>query len=169
MKQPCRFDFWSQRDLHMIRPAPARIAKPNVSDRLLFVPEDALLIASLGQFSEGALFGRVAIASSEIVGAALTQHILRVYVSPGTSFQLYAFLSTRIGLQLLRTTAIGNSIPMMRLDLVRNLPAPALEESVAKRVDNHIKQGLEARVNFIRAEKEAVRIIEEEVLPEWLA
>lgn len=169
VKPPHGFDFLSQRDLHMIRPAPARIAKPKVQDRLLFVPEKAILIASLGQFSEGALFGRAEIATSETAKAALTQHILRMYVHDELALQIYAFLSTQLGLRFLRSTAIGNSVPMMRLDLVKNLPIPTLNKDTGEAVNKHMEQALKSRVLALQSEQEAVRIIEEEVLPEWLA
>jgi hypothetical protein len=166
---PHGVDFWSQRDIHMIRPIPSRIAKPKVSDRLLFVPEHALLVPGIGQFTEGALFGKVAITTSETVSAAITEHIFRIYTLPQYALQLYAFFSTVVGLRLLRTVAVGNTIPVMRVDLLEDLPVPMLDSTTAKAVDTHMRQALAAKVNASNAEKEAIRIIEDEVLPQWLA
>lgn len=166
---PYGIDFWSQRDLHLIRPIPFRIPTPKQQDSGLLVPENTLLIASRGQFTEGALFGKVTIATAEMAKVAITGDAVRLHILPEYALQLYAFLSTSIGLRLLRTSAVGNSIPMMRLDLVKNLPVPTLDSSISQQVNTHVKNALEARVTAANAEKEAVRIIEEEVLPEWLA
>lgn len=166
---PHGIDFMSQRDVFMIRPAPRRIALPNLPRNELFVPEGTLLVGSNGQLSEGSLFGQVAWCDSEMANAAFTQHILRVGIDPEYAPIAFAFLSSIVGKRLMNSTAVGTSIPMMRADLVRALPFPEIDTSLHSLVAKHVKTGVAARVTATNAEKEAICIIEDEVLPQWLA
>jgi len=161
--------FLGQRDVHMIRPVPRRIIPPNVDPGLLYVQEGTLLLGSHGQMTEGSLFGRVVWASRELDGAALTQDILRMKVVPEFASTVYAFLSTTLGLRLMQSTACGTSIPSMRLDLVASTPVPTLDDTRRGAVTDAVEKAVEARVSANEREAEAIRIIEEEVLPEWLA
>jgi len=165
---PFGVDFWSQRDVFLMRPVPRRIKHPGFNDRLLFVPDDALLICSLGQLEEGNLFGRVELAGCGASSAAITQHILRLFPAQGCSEWLYAFLSTKLGLALVRSCAIGTSVPTMHTGLLRKLPVPDLDSETLRLVRDGVRQAMEARIAATRAEYEAVQIIEREVLPEWL-
>ena len=162
-------DFMSQRDVFLMRPIPRRIARPPISDRMLFVPCDAILVGSHGQLSDGGLFGKVELASFGGDRCGLTQDILRVLVKPEARAAVFAFLSTQVGERLLKATAVGTSIPLMRLDLLGEIPIPeivgkqhlALEARVASAEDN--------RISAAKSEAEAIRIVEEEVLLPWLA
>lgn len=165
---PYGIDFMSQRDVFMIRPVPRRIALPNLPRNELFVPEGTLLVGSNGQLSEGSLFGQVAWCDSEMANAAFTQHILRVGINPEYAPIAFAFLSSIVGKRLMNSTAVGTSIPMMRADLVRALPFPEIDTALHSLVAKHIRTGVAARVTATNAEKEAIRIIEDEVLPQWL-
>jgi len=167
--EPQGIDFFSQRDLFMIRPAPQRIVRPAIPDRLLFVERDCILAGSHGQMSEGSLFGRVELAAFGAWRAGLTQDILRVQPKPQYRELLFAFLSTDVGQRLFKSTAVGTSIPSVRLDLVAALPTPSLETKQAEILKSRLIEAVEARNTASASEAEAVRIIEEEVLPQWLA
>ena len=65
---------------------------------------------------------------------------------------------------LLKSTAIGTSIPMMHTGLLAELPYPALATSVRARISTHVQAAITARTASETAENEAVRIIEQEVL-----
>jgi len=58
---------------------------------------------------------------------------------------------------------------MMHTGLLRELPVPELGSDALKKVKHHVAQAVAGRVAATRAENEAIRIVEEEVLPEWLA
>jgi hypothetical protein len=49
------------------------------------------------------------------------------------------------------------------------LPFPDISDELHSQVDPHVEAAMEALVTAAKSEKEAVRIIEEEVLPQWLA
>jgi hypothetical protein len=161
-------DFMSQRDVFMIRPVGRRIATPNVPERFLFVGDDALLVGSRGQTNEGSIFGRVELASFTRKGCGVTGDILRVIPAKGFRELAYAFLSTTVGQWLLKSTAIGTSIPAMRIDLLKLLPFPELSTGTMNVIRDHVLNAEVARTEADRAEAEAIRIIEEEVLPQWL-
>jgi hypothetical protein len=165
---PFGVDFWSQRDVFLARPIPRRIMHPGVDDRLLFVPDDAILMGSHGQIADGNLFGKAELASFGASSGAITQDILRLLPKEGCSEFLYTFLSTKLGIALVRSCAIGTSIPMMHTGLLRELPMPQLGAEALKRVKHHVAQAVAARVAATQAETESIRIIEQEVLPEWL-
>lgn len=78
-----------------------------------------------------------------------------------------ALLSTSPGLSLLRSTAYGTSIPGMRVDLLELLPVP--DEALLRAATRHVEAATEARRSAAAAEREAVRLVEEEVLAPWLA
>jgi hypothetical protein len=169
---PCRhphgIDFVDQRDIFCIRPVPRRIVPPAVDRRLLYVPPHALVVASHGQMNEGSLFGRVESAAAGFHQCGITQDILRVLPRPEWHDWLYAFLSSRLGLRLLKSTAYGTSIPMMRTDLLAALPYPPPTGGQAAEAARHLQSSLAARTAAAEAEAAAVRIIEQEVLPAWL-
>jgi hypothetical protein len=170
---PCRapfgLDLLSQRDVFLMNPVTRRIKHPGFSDNMLFVPEYAILVGSHGQLNEGSLFGKAEAAAVIGHDRAITQDILRVLPVPEHSESLLAFLASRLGLLLLRSTAVGTSVPTMHLGLLRQLPIPSLDTNAATDVKGHIRAAIDARRISSTSELEAVRIIEEEVLPEWLA
>ena len=164
---PFGTDFWSQRDIFLIRPVPRRIKDPGIPG--LRIPEDAILISGCGQLQEGNLFGR---GRTSCVGASaglVTGHSIPLIPSPGHSAWLYAFLSTRLGLRLLRACAIGTSVPAMHLGLLSDLPIPELGSQDLAALRLHMKAAIDARIRASAAENNAIRIVEEEVLPEWLS
>lgn len=150
------------------KPVPRRIVRPIVPDGLLFVPEHCILMGSHGQLSDGSLFARVELAAHGAFRSALTQDLLRILVKPGYRELVYAFLSTSVGQSLARGTAIGTSIPSVHLALLLDLPLPELPAQDAKIVRRHVAAAIAARVAADAAEAEAIRIVEEEVLPPWL-
>jgi len=163
---PHGVDLFSQRDIFAIRPVPRRIQAP--SERLDVDP-DYLLIASRGQMNEGALFGRVERAAHTPAGAAVSEDVLRLVPHDTLGPALYSILSSSVGAELLRTTAYGTSIPGMREDLLGDLPLPEPGGRWVEHSAEHCTVATDARTRAAVAEKEAFRIVEEEVVPQWLA
>jgi len=58
---------------------------------------------------------------------------------------------------------------MMHPALIAALPCPALDKTQQATISRHVRQGMASREQADAAEAEAVRIIEQEVLPPWLA
>lgn len=166
---PHGIEFFSQRDVFLVRPVPRRIVRPPIPDELLFVPPGALLVGSHGQMNEGSIFGQVELGS--IIGGrtGVTQDILRVLVHEELREVAYGFLSTPVGQWLLKSTAIGTSIPLMRGDLLEALPFPDPGRLPTGDIRRHVLEAERARLQATREEAEAIRVIEEEVLPQWLA
>jgi restriction endonuclease S subunit len=119
--------------------------------------------------TQGSLFGQVELASFAGWKCGITQHILRLLPTPGLREFLYAILSTDIGQTMLRSTAYGTSIPSMRIDLLLQLPLPIPNASELEATREHVAVAEAARIAADEAETEAIRIIEQEVLPQWLA
>src|SRR5262249_38311562 len=145
------------------------IARPPISDRMLFVPHDAVLGGSHGQVTDGGLFGRVELASFGAHSGGVTQDLLRLLFLPSERAAAFAFLSTLVGQRLLKSTAVGTSIPSMRLDLLEELPYPELSKEQRAAVAQRMGAAEQARIDAASAEAEALRIVEQEVLPAWLA
>jgi len=166
---PNGINFLSQRDIFLMRPVPRRIVRPAVSDEQLFAPKHVILLGANGQLTEGTLFGRAELAACCAGDDAITGHIMRLFVEdPSDSEWVFAFLSTKLGMALLRSTAIGTSVPTMHVGLLGRLPIPELPSNMIERVKGHIAGAVKARISASAAELEAIRIIEQEVLPEWL-
>lgn len=166
---PHGIDFLSQRDVFLIRPVGRRIVRPSISKRMLFVPKDALLVGSHGQMNEGSIFGKVELASFAGWRSGVTQDILRVLPIADYREIAYAFLSTSVGQWLLKSTGVGTSIPSMRVDLLKRLPFPDTGTLPAAEIKRLVLRAEAARIEADESEAEAIRIIEQEVLPQWLA
>jgi hypothetical protein len=166
---PYGVDFVAQRDAFLIRPIPRRVVLPGVSQHLLFVPEGSLMIAGRGTLGEGEIFGRSVQMTGSLSRLALTEDMLRVTVRDGYSNLLYAFLSTHVGIQLIRTAAVGTKILKLRDDMMRALPVPEVPGDRLASINRLVDQANLARAAADAAETEAIRIIEQEVLPQWLA
>jgi hypothetical protein len=164
--KPFGVDLLSQRDVFAIRPVPRRIQAPSPS---LEVDADYLLVASRGQKTEGALFGRVECGAHLPKGAAVSEDILRMVPREGLGPALFSFLGSSLGLDLLRTSAYGTSIPGMREDLLLDLPMPPPDGAWIEEASQHAETASGARVRSSNAEADAIRIIEQEVVPQWLA
>lgn len=162
-------EFMSQRDVFLMRPVPRQIAHPGFRDELLFAKEGTLLVGGHGTLGEGEIFGRAISVHGRFTKCAFTQDLLRLVPKPGMSNELHAFLTTRVGMRLLRSTAVGTKILSMRPDLLAKLPLPELNRQQQSAVDQHMNVSNAARQSAEDAEGEAVRIIEEEVLPAWLS
>lgn len=171
---PCRAPFgvelMSQGDIFSIKPIPRRVVlSARGNDAELIGVEGQLLVASRGQLTEGTLFGSIERAVHGCVGKIVTEDILRVVPRAGYEELVFAFLSTSVGRSLLLSSAFGTSIPGMRLDLVRDIPFPSLSSDALKKVVAHVRASSFARQAATTAESEAIRIMEEEVLPAWLS
>jgi hypothetical protein len=166
---PYGVEFMSQRDAMLIRPVPRRIVHPGFDDRLLFAREGTILVGGHGTLGEGEIFGRAVLVHGRYARAAFTQDLLRVVPKPANAHALYAYLTTSVGFRLLRTTAVGTKILSMREDMLRALPVPEWPGNLEAEVAGIVRSAFEARDSAERAEAEAIRIIEEEVLPQWLA
>ena len=166
---PFGIDLLSQRDVFMIRRIPRRIARPSVPDSELFTTDDALLLACDGQLSQGTLFGRVELSATVERSTAISEHILRVIPKAGYLGVAYAFLSSEVGHRLLQGTAVGTSIPKMRLDLVSHLPYPDLPSSVRTAIEGLIRQSAVLRCEADFEERAAANLVDSEVIEPWLS
>jgi hypothetical protein len=166
---PFGVELLTQRDAFLLRPVPQRVVHPGFTDRWLFAPERSLLLAGAGTLGEGEIFGRVVYVSPEMGRYAVTEDMLRVIPQPEYAPVAYAFLSTLVGRRLLRSTAVGTKILRMRPDLLRTLPFPEVDRATVQLVASHLNAAMAARDDANRAEAEAIRIVEEEVLPAWLS
>ncbi|MEO7033748.1 MAG: hypothetical protein ABI548_07690 [Polyangiaceae bacterium] len=126
-------------------------------------------MAGVGQVGPGMLFGRPELAEFFPPHAAITEVILRIVPRSEQRAALYAFLSTHVGQALVRSTAFGTSIPGIRQDLLLDLPIPSVSKRDTAAIETSLALATSARVSASAAEAEAIRIIEDEVLPAWLA
>lgn len=166
---PHGVEFMSQRDAMLIRPVPRRIVHPGFDDRQLFARDGTILVGGHGTLGEGEIFGRAVLVHGRFAKAAFTQDLLRVVPKTGEDHALFAYLTTTVGFRLLRSTAVGTKILSMREDMLRALPVPEWPGDLKTKVSALIRGAFQARDEAEQAETEAIRIIEEEVLPQWLA
>jgi hypothetical protein len=167
---PFGIDFLNQRDVFSIRPVPRRILEPSVAKDWVYVPEFSLLAGGQGTLGEGELFGQVALVTPDLAGVGITEHLLRIHARDRRSTGvLYAFLSTLVGRRLLRSSGVGTKLLSLRPDLVLALPAPPIGERDSKEILGHMEAAGTARAQASQAEAEAIRIVEQEVIPAWLA
>ena len=168
-QHPFGVPFVSQRDVFLVRPVPRRIVHPGFEKDLLMIPPSCLLVAGHGTVAEGEIFGRVRLPDAALRCCAMTQDILRVQTKEEYYETAYSFLSTQVGFRLLRSSAVGTKILTMRTDLLAAIPFPSLDVQSRQAVRGHVLEALRAKDAADAAEAEAMRIVEEEVLPQWLA
>lgn len=170
---PCQpphgVDFVAQRDAFLASPIPRRVVLPGVTSDLLYAPEGSMLIAGRGTLGEGEIFGRSVQAVGRLSELVFTEDMLRLTLAEQHANFIFAFLSTHVGVQLIRTAAVGTKILKLREDLMRALPIPEASAQQLKVIDRSIARANASRADAHNAEAEAIRIIEEEVLPQWLA
>jgi hypothetical protein len=157
-----------QRDVMSIRQIPEWIAVPRISRASLFADPGSLVMSAVGGVGEGHSLGSVAIVSPRIARFAFSQHLLRIQPVAGYGAELHAYLSTTVGRSLLRSTVAGTIVLQMRLDFLRMLPAPLLDNAQRGIIAAHHARAINALDSADEAEAEAIRIVEEEVLPPWL-
>lgn len=167
-ESPYGVELLSQRDVFMLKPVPQRVLHPGFADKWLFAPEGSLLVGGAGTLGEGEIFGRAVYVSPEMSRYAVSEHMLRVQPRRGEAAVAYAYLSTLVGRRLLRSTAVGTKILSMRPDLLRALPFPEVDSATAERVTARLREAMRARDGADRAEAEAIRLVETEVIPAWL-
>lgn len=164
-KPPHGIAFLSQRDAFLVRPIPQRVLLPSGD---LVPREGTIMVGGQGTLGEGELFGRATLVTEGGAHSAWTEHLLRIVPKPGAEPPLFAYLTTMLGFRLLRSTAVGTKLLSMRPDLVLDLPVPTLQEKDNRRVAQLVTSSLRARAQADVAEAEAIRLVEEEVLPQWL-
>lgn len=166
---PYGVNLLSQRDALLIRPVPQHIVVPPVPEQKLFARPGTIMVGAQGTLGEGEIFGRALLVTDRLSKIAFTQHLLRIVPKPSAAEALYAFLTTTVGFRLLRSTAVGTKLLSMRPDLLASLPVPDLGGQAGAHARQAVRDAFSARDDGDEAESEAIRVIEEEVLPQWLA
>jgi len=165
---PYGIDFESQRDVFLLRPILRRIVHPGCADRLLFVPDSALLVGGQGQLEEGNLFGRVELAAFNSGRGAITEAIFRILTPEKSSELMFAYLSTELGLAFMRNAAVGTSVPKMNPALLEQIPIPDTDSSTRAKIVAHVRSAIHAKEKANAAESEAIRLVSQEIIPKWL-
>lgn len=165
---PHGIEFLTQRDAFLMKPIPRQIVHPGFRENLLFARNGTILVGGHGTLGEGEIFGKAILVHGRFSKSAFTQDLLRLVPKPGKEGELYAFLTTTVGFRLLRSTAVGTKILSMRPDLLAQLPVPLLSPNNCAKLNQHASASVIARQAAEDSENEAIRIIEEEVLPSWL-
>jgi type I restriction enzyme S subunit len=167
---PHGIELMGQRDMFLVRSFPQRVVPPPGRDvDMLKVRSGTLLVGAVGQIAEGTLLGRVFLAGDDTTGLAFSQNILRILPKQGCELLAYAFLSTTVGYRLLQGTAVGSAYLAINSRLVPHLPFPQISRQFVANIEAHLQRALVSRARSAAAESAAIRIIEEEVLPAWLA
>jgi hypothetical protein len=166
---PFGVELMSQKDLFSVRPLPQRVLPPHGDQQRLLVRSMTMLSAAVGQISEGTLFGRVFLSGPDTNALAFSQNIMRFQVRTGFEELAYAFFSTTVGYRLLQSAAVGSGYLAMSPKLAARLPFPSVTDTTVASLRLHVADALRARAAAARAEASAMRIVSEEVVPQWLA
>lgn len=142
-----------------------RDSMPFASQHL--VERGDILLSGAGQVGASTLFGRGIMADARLAGGYVDGHAVQLRFADPFSDEacfVYAYLISGVGLQLIRSTAYGTSVPGVRTDLLGELPVPRLEGSALKAVADEIRRAAKERERFaaeLRAAREPI-----EALPE---
>lgn len=158
----------TQRDAMSVRQVPEWIAAPGVPTRALVSRANSLVIPGRGTLGEGELFGRAVYITPRLSRFALTQDLLRVNPLTADVPLLHLLLRSLLGKRLVRSAAVGTKVLQLRLDLLRALPVPELSPQAQESLSAAHGRAVAALDESFLREEEAVRIMEQEVLPQWL-
>jgi hypothetical protein len=159
----------TQRDVLSIRPLPTWIADPGVPRHALFSAPGTIVMAGRGTLGENELFARPAAITPWLSKHALTQDLVRLVPREEFRGPAFAYLSTLVGRRLLRAGAVGTKILQLRKDLHLNLPVPDLGVDEVRSINADYDDAVAAFDLALAAEDTLTSIIEQEVLPQWLA
>jgi hypothetical protein len=159
----------TQRDALSIRPLPTWIADPGVPRHALFSAPGTIVMAGRGTLGETELFARPAAITPRLSQFALTQDLVRLVPRDEFRGPAFAYLSTLVGRRLLRTAAVGTKILQLRKDLHLKLPVPDLGSDEVRAINTDYDAAVAAFDEALAAEESMTSVIEEEVLPQWLA
>lgn len=98
----------------------------------------------------GMTAGRVTRARLDMAGLACSEDVMRVVpdprrIRPG---YLYAFLSSRFGIAVIKGGIYGTSVRHIEPHHVRDLPVPRLDDSVEERIDERMEESAILRQKF---------------------
>jgi hypothetical protein len=125
-----------------------------------------ILIAGVGTLGETELYGRAIMADKRLEGKLLSSDILVLEptLDEDTHAYLYAFLSSYVGVRMVRSTSAGTKLLRPRRDLLRNLPIPFPDDATLKRVAELIRSTVTNRELYLREVQAARACLE--ALPE---
>lgn len=154
----------SQRDSLSVRPLGQWIARPRIERRAVFCEPNTIVTSGKGGLGEGHSVGVPALVTARRSHFAYNEDLLRLVPNPSAVGLLYAFLSTRVGRQFLRSTAAGTIVSRLRVDFILRLPVPEVSESENAEVQDavvratlHLDEASEAEANALALVEETVR------------
>lgn len=130
----------------------------------------SIIVAAAGQSGESTLFGKIEL-GDHYAGKLVSEHTLHLCVDSERIDHRYLFAVLRSpwATAALKSCATGTSVPSLEPALLVDLRIPRLAPTIELQIAAHVATAYQARREADAAESEAIRIIEEEVLPAWLA
>jgi type I restriction enzyme, S subunit len=128
----------------------------------LVLRKGMIVIQEAGQL--GGLIGRSALVGDVLDGYACSNNMVRVTAKDAADTgYLYAVLASTYGMRLISREAAGSSIPHIEAGRVRALSIPWPERSVRERVGKLVIDAQRGRDDALKAERKALRIVEQAV------
>ena len=132
------------------------ISKKSLEENpLLGIRENQILITRSGTI------GRMRFSRKDMVGMALTEHVLRVDIDPSKAPEgyVYAFLNSKFGVPMVIAPTYGAIIQHIEPQHIFSLPVPRFSNSNERKIDNKIKQSTEMMELYQRKLDEASSLI----------
>lgn len=151
--------FFGTSDLLRIDPQPIYRIPRHEETAQYIVNEATVLIPRSGQ--KGGLIGTAVLPYGDVVGGAVTEDAIRVICKDGVKAGfIYVALSSESGRRQLKSQAYGSSIPHLGESHIESVLLPALDESLIDEVGEMGAKVAKLRDAAIRAEREAIAIVE---------
>jgi len=152
-----------QREISNVRPVGRWIAKAHLpNDKIIFVPNGAILVNAQGGLNESDSFARAQYVSGKKLRYAYSQHFLRVIADeikiPRGA--LFAFIRSNIAFRLLRACAVGSMQQDFHPDLLAEIPVPIIDETEAQEIDNLVRVAYQKYDDAIDCEDQARFLVE---------
>ena len=132
------------------------------NDKLLFVPDGTIVVASQGGLHETDSFARCQFITGKTLRYVYSEHFLRVIANEEEIPRgaLYAYLRSNIAFRLLRSCATGSIQQDFHPELISELPVPIISKDEARAIDQMVRDSYRKYDQAIDCEDQARALVE---------
>lgn len=135
------------------------IVKKNVKDHSL-IKDDMILTGRVGQDT----VGKVYLPYQSIIDTVASDNIIRIKVSNLENICfLFAFLSSKIGNEIIRKRKTGVGQPFVTEEMFKNIPIPKVGKAEREMIDSNVNSYREKIDKSLSLEMTAIDLVEKEI------
>ena len=159
-------ELLSQGDIFDYKPKGRMISTRNIKNfENELVRKGTILIPAQGTLGENEIFGRAKFVWGYLENKLVAGHAMRFIPNPekiGEGY-LYAVLSSRMWLRLLRNSVYGTNLLGFIIPFLNEYPIPRFDNGVEQIIDEKVKDAYNKLTISIDLENQAIQLVEKEI------